>query len=121
VAAGASRIDVLGGLGRRWDHSIANLLLPSLAPLQDCDIRFHYGVQLLFVIQAEAERELRIDARFSLIPLGGDAIGVRTQGLRYPLNGETLFFGRSRGVSNVVENSPVKIDLDSGTLLCVLS
>jgi hypothetical protein len=36
----------------------------------------------------------------SLLPLGGDARGVTTAGLAWPLARETLRFGQSRGVSN---------------------
>ena len=37
----------------------------------------------------------------SLLPLGGAAEGVTTEGLLYPLENETLYPGRARGVSNV--------------------
>jgi thiamine pyrophosphokinase len=32
----------------------------------------------------------------SLIPLRGDVHGVRTEGLQYPLDGESLLFGATR-------------------------
>ena len=35
----------------------------------------------------------------SLIPFGGDAVGVRTEALEYSLDGETLTVGVARGVS----------------------
>ncbi len=55
----------------------------------------------------------------TLLPIGGDAVGVRTAGLRYPLNGETLSIGRSRGLSNVVVEPPASVSLEGGTLLVV--
>ena len=36
----------------------------------------------------------------SLLPIGGNAEGVSTDGLVYPLHDETLFFSHARGVSN---------------------
>ena len=54
--------------------------------------------------------------RLSLIPLGGDAKGVKTQGLVYPLDGEVLTFGFARGVSNRLESGQAKITVGSGLL-----
>jgi len=56
----------------------------------------------------------------SLIPLGGDAQGVRTLGLEYPLHAETLFFGATRGVSNVLLDKAATISLQTGILLVVI-
>ena len=56
----------------------------------------------------------------SLLPVHGPAEGVRTSGLRYPLHGETLPAGTTRGVSNVVESPPAEVQLDAGTLVVVL-
>jgi thiamine pyrophosphokinase len=55
----------------------------------------------------------------SLIPFGGDAHGIRTQGLEYPLNDESLFFGPARGVSNVLLGVEARVSLRSGMLLCI--
>ncbi|HEX5579393.1 MAG TPA: thiamine diphosphokinase, partial [Candidatus Limnocylindria bacterium] len=57
----------------------------------------------------------------TLLPVGGDAEGVRTAGLRYPLAGETLSIGRSRGLSNVVDEAPASASLQRGTLLVIES
>jgi thiamine pyrophosphokinase len=118
--AGAERIEVLGGLGRRWDHSLANLLLPALPQLAACAIRFLHGTQTLFLIRSRVELALAAGTRLSLLPVGGDAAGVRTRGLLYPLKGETLHFGSSRGVSNEVVEPLITIEIASGTLICVL-
>jgi len=53
----------------------------------------------------------------TLLPVAGDAEGVRTEGLRYPLASETLRLGKSRGLSNEIAASPAKVSLDIGTLL----
>jgi thiamine pyrophosphokinase len=53
----------------------------------------------------------------SLIPLGGDASGVRTHGLRWPLSGDSLREGDTRGVSNEPVSDEVQVSLESGQLL----
>ena len=55
----------------------------------------------------------------SLIPIGGPAEGVRTSGLRYPLDGEPLLAGSSRGVSNEVLATLAEVSLEAGSLLIV--
>ena len=121
VKVGAEEIFVLGALGRRWDHSLANLLLASHPDFADVSLVFLHGEQQAFVIRAAVRLDAPVGTRLSLIPVGGDAEGVTTQGLAYPLDGETLEFGGSRGVSNRVEESDAEISLDKGMLLCLLS
>lgn len=120
-AAGAQEVILLGGLGRRWDHSLANLLLAASPAFLHLGILFLHGEQRLFVIHAGVELEAKVGERVSLIPLAGDAHGVNTTGLEYPLNSETLLFGSSRGVSNIVRQDKATVDLSSGLLLCVIS
>ena len=55
----------------------------------------------------------------SLLPLTGDASGVRTTGLYYPLYGETLYFAKPRGVSNVLIEEHAEVSLEEGMLLIV--
>jgi thiamine pyrophosphokinase len=56
----------------------------------------------------------------SLIPIGGDARGVSTEALEYPLKDETLSFGATRGVSNVLLARKARIKLEAGLLVCVV-
>jgi thiamine pyrophosphokinase len=55
----------------------------------------------------------------SLIPWQGDVTGVRTEGLKYPLQGETLFSGQARGVSNLAVGKLVSVSRKSGALLFI--
>ena len=61
----------------------------------------------------------RWETLVSLLPLTGDASGIRTKGLYYTLNGETLSFGKPRGVSNVLTEKHAEISLESGMLLVI--
>lgn len=118
---GAQEILVLAGLGRRWDHSFANLLLAAHPQFSSQRIFFLHGQQSLFIIHRQAHLAAKVGERVSLLPLGGDALGVNTRGLKYPLNRETLVFGSSRGVSNVVDEEGAEVELATGCLLCVIS
>jgi thiamine pyrophosphokinase len=56
----------------------------------------------------------------SLIATHGDACGVTTDGLLYPLRGETLAAGSTRGVSNEMVASHAVVALERGVLLVVV-
>ena len=56
----------------------------------------------------------------SLLPLGGPAVGVLTDGLRFPLRRETLAPGTTRGVSNEFLGTSATVSLDDGVLLAVV-
>lgn len=120
-AAGAKKVMVLGALGRRWDHSIANLLLLGNPQFHDLKIIFLHDEQQLFAINGKLPLKANIGERVSLMALSGDAMGISTHGLKYPMNGETLPFGSSRGVSNVVLAEGSDVVVKTGTLLCVIS
>ena len=55
----------------------------------------------------------------TLLAIGGDAVGITTHGLRYPLLGESLGPASSRGVSNVVTSPHPTITLQAGRLLVI--
>ncbi len=55
----------------------------------------------------------------TLLPAGGDARRITTKGLRYPLSGEDLLLGTTRGVSNVLDAPTASVELALGVLLIV--
>jgi len=119
VALGARRITLLGALGGRIDHELANILLLSMPQLANIDARIYDGLSYLSIVRERATIRGRAGDLVSLVPLRGDACGVVTDGLRYPLHGETLYFGPARGVSNVLLGDCGHVTLQSGHLVLV--
>jgi thiamine pyrophosphokinase len=124
VHAGATEIVVLAALGGRLDQTIANLLLLALPELSGLDVRVVEGDQTAFLVR-EGGDAARIEGRpgdtVSLIPLGGDAVGVTAEGLEWPLHEDTLRFGPARGVSNVLTADQARVRVRQGLLLCVIT
>jgi thiamine pyrophosphokinase len=54
-----------------------------------------------------------------LLPLTSDVTGVVTEGLEYPLQGESLRFGPARGVSNVMLGEVARVSMSDGLLAVV--
>lgn len=119
--SGADKIFVLAGLGRRWDHSFVNVLIPAQEAFLGFSVEFLDGLQRLFIIHDAIRLNEITGSRLSLIPIGGDAQGVKTEGLQYTLDHEELRMGSSRGLSNIFSRNKVNISLEKGMLLCILS
>jgi thiamine pyrophosphokinase len=117
---GATEIVILAALGGRLDQTIANVLLLALPELEGIDTRIVEGAQEAFLIRSEATVEGQPGDTVSLIPLGGDAVGVTAEGLEWPLHEDTLRYGPARGVSNVLTAEQARVRVRSGTLLCVV-
>lgn len=117
---GASQLILLGALGgARFEHTIANILL--LAAYPDIPIELVDGNARGWLLHGPGEARIigKKGDLLSLFPLLASAEGVRTENLYYPLRGETLRFGRPRGISNVLLDKEARVSLDSGLLLIV--
>jgi len=117
----AREVVIIGALGARWDMTIANVLLTAHARFREVKIRILDGTQELALLRPGEHLRLRNRAgdQISLIPLAGDAYGITTHGLEYPLNNETLRFGSPRGVSNVIIQAQAEVFFTEGLLLCI--
>ncbi len=109
---------VLGALGGRWDQTFANLLLPAYHNLESLPVTFWHDGLWIYVVRASRTIRGHAGQTVSLIPVGGDVHGVSTTGLEYPLQGETLYFGATRGVSNVLQGETATVQVQDGMLLC---
>jgi thiamine pyrophosphokinase len=119
VAAGATEVVVLGALGGdRLDHETANLLLLADPSYDGVRIEARRGALRIRAVRGEGSLSLGpLEAIVTLLPVNGDAEGVTTEGLRYPLRDETLRFGRARGLSNEVDSLPATVTVRKGSLL----
>jgi thiamine pyrophosphokinase len=120
----ATDIVVVGiGGGPRLDHFIANVLVLASPRFDACDVSARSERARVDVVQGGREpTELvgRVGDLVTLLPIGGDAHGVTTTGLHYPLNHESLRVGSTRGVSNFIETEPASVCLSEGTLLAIV-
>lgn len=117
---GATHITLLGALGgERFDHMLANILLLAGYPDRPIDIADGNARGWLLRGPGETLIEGKQGDLLSLFPLTASAEGVRTENLYYPLRGETLHFGRPRGISNVLLGEQARVALDEGLLLVI--
>lgn len=122
LESGADDIVLLGLFGgARLDHALANATLLADPAYRGRAVRAIHGPTQVRALHPGERLGLAgpVGATVTLLPVRDDAGGVRTCGLRYPLDGDTLRFGRSRGLSNVVSSLPAWVSLEHGVLLVI--
>lgn len=119
VALRPARIHVLGGHGGRLDHLLANALVLAAPAYADVELVAHMGTARVTVIRRHATLHGAPGDLVSLLAVGGTAHGVTTEGLLYPLAGEDLHAGSTRGVSNELVATHAVVHLDAGVVLAV--
>jgi len=122
IDAKADELVLLGILGgARFDHELANALLIAADSFRGRRMRAVRGD--VTVRALHGGEELAIEGApgdlVTLLAVRGDAEGVRTHRLRYPLAHETLAFGAARGLSNLVVSAGASVTCDRGVLLVV--
>lgn len=113
------RILVVGGIEGRLDHLLGELLVLCADELTGIEVDAVLGDALVHVIHGARVLSGDEGELISLFAVNGPAMGIETEGLAYPLRGESLVPGSSRGISNVFAASQARITLDAGTLLAV--
>lgn len=121
-AAGATEVTLLGATGGgRLDHELANMLLLADRAFAGGRLTAVRGRARVSALHGGVRHELagRSGDLVTLLAVGGDARGVTTDGLRWPLAAATLEMGRSRGLSNEIVAAPASVRLETGVLLVI--
>lgn len=114
-------IVLLGVLGCRFDHTLANvhLLAKALQAGIPCRIVDEKN-EILLIKDAAIIRKNRF-RQISLLPLTGQVTGITLTGFQYPLNQATLTLGHSLGISNILQDETGKVEIATGQLLIIKS
>ena len=119
IALGPARIVVVGSGGGRLDHLLGSVLLLADERYADAAIDAYLGEAQIQVVRGSRALAGVPGDLISLLPAHGAAVGVTTEGLEYPLRGESLPPGPSRGVSNVFSAAEARITVARGCVLAV--
>jgi len=121
IRRGAKTIEILSGIGTRFDHSLANVHLLALAQekrVEACILTRH---QRLFLVQGSYALRDAQGCTISFLPLDAEVRGISLSGFAFGLTDGCMELGRPYGVSNVVKQSPARISVRHGRLLAVLT
>ncbi len=115
----ADQVVVVGGHGGRLDHLLANAELLVDHRWLAARIIWLAGEDLATVVRHQATLHGKPGDLVSLLPLGGHAVGVTTEGLQWTLENATLAAGSTRGVSNRFTETSAHVSIRQGALLAV--
>lgn len=121
IENGFRELVMTGFTGSRLDHTLNNILLLKMA--------YEKGAEAVIVDENNEiyylDKKLTLDANpgefLSIIPIDGDVFGVTAENVKYPLNDETLYFGKSRGISNEFLGQTCTITVKSGSAIVIKS
>jgi thiamine pyrophosphokinase len=120
IEKGASEVVILGGLGSRMDHSLANIYL--LKRFMDVGIEAEIVNEnnRIRLIGRTTEFHFPIGTIISLLPIDGDVEELTITGFEYPITAGQMVMDKPYGISNVTNKSTQQIILKKGTLLMVI-
>jgi thiamine pyrophosphokinase len=117
---GAREIEILSGIGARFDHSLANVHLLHLALKAGVRARIVSERQIIFLIEGECTLTNEEGTTISFLPLGMMASGITLKGFAYELDDATMEIGLPWGVSNVITDQHALVRVREGILIAVL-
>jgi len=122
VQMNPTEIILLGALGTRMDHSLANIHLLHKANSLGiaCSIVDEFNIIHL------TDHSLDVTAvegftHISLLPLTLEVTGITLTGFQYPLYKATLMMGHSLAISNVLAAASGHVEIRTGLLLVIQS
>ncbi len=115
-----SEILIIGALGgARFEHAFINVMLLHIPLRKGISARIIEESQEILMAEKEALLSGVEGDYLSLFALTDKVCGIVTEGLKYPLNNESLHFASTRGLSNELTASQAKVSFRSGLLLIV--
>jgi thiamine pyrophosphokinase len=122
LARGFEHLVMIGSASGRLDQLLAGTLLLGSSRLLGLRVEAWIGDAYVTRVRAEEHVVLHrpVGTTVSLLPLAGDAVGVTTSGLRFPLVDETLPSAITRGVSNEFASTTASVFVRTGLLLLVM-
>ena len=113
------QILIVAALGGRLDQTLANITLLADLRLSGFGVRLDDGVEEVLLCRDQVQVQGRSGDLVSLIPWQGAASDIQTKNLKWPLDHETLYPDKTRGVSNEMLGDSASISIGSGLLLVV--
>jgi len=121
IEKGASKVIIIGGIGTRFDHTLANVfILRKLLSLGIKGIIADENNEIT-LIDSSIKLQKEESSKISVLPLTSRVEGITNKGLYYKLDNFTLDMGSSRGISNEFISDTAEISIKKGLLLVIKS
>ena len=116
-----NEIIILGGVGGRLDHTLANIQTLLFAARQGADIALEDDEKILYLINNGAKKiKWQKNCRAAVLSLTDKSEGVTTRGVEYELTDVVLTNAYPLGVSNITTEAEIFVEVKKGALLVIL-
>lgn len=115
-----SKVEILGLLGDRLDHTLYNLELVKKYTGRGLEITAYTESEKIFILDRSTEIYAEPGTRISISPILGNVEGVTIEGLEYDVQNTCFEFGSFSSISNTFKQSSASISFSSGRLLVAL-
>ncbi|MFA5182461.1 MAG: thiamine diphosphokinase [Syntrophales bacterium] len=110
---------IFGALGKRLDHTLANLGLLIMSLEKGVSIKLIDEDCEVFVMSGAATVSGKKGQTVSIFPWGGEARGITLEGFEYPLTDAAMTLARPYGISNRLTAEEGMIKVEIGCLLVI--
>ncbi len=123
IKRGATEIYILGGLGGRFDHSVANVQAMTYALRRDipCFLLDEKNRIRLINKRTSIKKKDQYGKYVSILAFTSEVTGVSLKGFYYPVENAIFTVNYPLGVSNQIIDEKAVIELKSGVLLLIES
>lgn len=123
ITLGSDKIYVLGALGGRMDHCIANIHLLKQAAEADVEMHLIDPQNDICLVQDGKiiKKEEQYGKYVSFLPFTDQVTGITLSGFKYPLEDYSMSRGTSIGVSNEVQKDVAEVRVKTGILIMIQS
>jgi len=119
VESEIKNIILIGALGKRMDHSLANIFNISSEKLATAQIKIIDETHEISVLRQSSQISGIIGNSLSIFSMTPSTFFINTDGLKYRLSKEKLLSCPVRGLSNIIEKEKVLLDFKDGVLLII--
>jgi thiamine pyrophosphokinase len=121
IERGKSFLTVISGGGDRLDHILGFLHSAARFAGGDVFVDLLIGTTQIDIVAPEQWHTIVVGEQpiVSLVPLGGPALGVTTERLKWELDHDTLLPFYSRGISNMALDTSFNVHITDGRLAVV--
>jgi len=119
---GFVEIEIIGGIGGRFDHTVANMQSMCYALEHGAQITMHNEKNTITMItESQISIKKQYGWKLSLLSFSDICIDVSVRGVQYPLDNVILYNNFPLGISNEFEAETAIVEVGEGKLLVILS
>lgn len=121
ISEGFKDITLIGSIGNRIDHTLANLLLLTKLNKKGIQGRIVDNNNIIYLVDKELILNKEKDSFLSIIPITNTGAIVTLKGFEYELESTVIDFGSTFGVSNKILDERGHILVHEGQCLAIVS